>query len=435
MACQTLNSLPAGVTAYLVAGSTTTMLAEGLPEGARLEFAAVADGPVLLSLEGVAGDAATAFEFTARQVDDLIARTARYVRIVTGDGDTLHVLAAGRVWERSGWSGECGRTQVVTRLVAGPPGSVGPSAYQVAVANGFAGSESEWLASLAGGPGSEGRGVESITDDDEDGIATVLYTDGVTGALPLPRGLQGDPAPMPEIAWAGDVLTVDGVSSPPLSGPAGPAPATSWSGTSLIVGDNPPVDLQGPEGERGPVGSPGAVATASDFLLVGPGRPDTPATTGGIITGSEPVGAEYRSTDGAGVGAWAWRKRPTGWVVTDGDTGLRAVPGATTQIPTVYVRRITHLANIRFPRAQYSNELTDGVPILDSLASWFAPSPASHGAPLVAAVKAANAVSLISGASGNIALRGAVFPAWLSADAWFTPRDSGWPTSLPGGPA
>lgn len=34
-----------------------------------------------------------------------------------------------------------------------------------------------------------------------------------------------------------------------------------------------------------------------------------------------PVGCEYRSTDGAGTGAWVWRKRPTGWTVTQGDTG------------------------------------------------------------------------------------------------------------------
>ncbi|WP_233190547.1 hypothetical protein [Brachybacterium sp. UMB0905] len=39
-----------------------------------------------------------------------------------------------------------------------------------------------------------------------------------------------------------------------------------------------------------------------------------------------PVGAEYRSTDGADVGAWVWSKRPTGWVVTDGDTGWRIIP-------------------------------------------------------------------------------------------------------------
>lgn len=69
----------------------------------------------------------------------------------------------------------------------------------------------------------------------------------------------------------------------------------------------------------------GPVINSSSSTLTGPGRPDTPSTTGGIITGNEPVGTEYRSTDGASVGAWVWRKRPGGWAVTDGDTGWRDV--------------------------------------------------------------------------------------------------------------
>ena len=66
-----------------------------------------------------------------------------------------------------------------------------------------------------------------------------------------------------------------------------------------------------------------ATLTAATWTLTGPGRPDQPATTGGIITGSEPVGTAYISTDGAGVGAWAWRKRPSGWAYIDHDTGWR----------------------------------------------------------------------------------------------------------------
>lgn len=63
-------------------------------------------------------------------------------------------------------------------------------------------------------------------------------------------------------------------------------------------------------------------------FLHGPGRPDQPGTTAGTVTGSEPVGTTYTSTDGAGVGAWVWRKRPTGWTVVDGDTGWRDVTTA-----------------------------------------------------------------------------------------------------------
>lgn len=112
------------------------------------------------------------------------------------------------------------------------------------------------------------------------------------------------------------------------TGPAGPR------------GEVGPVGPVGPQGERGPRGAdstvPGPVGPVGPqgekgdpgpaSALTGPGRPDQPATTGGVVTGSEPVGAEYRSTDGAGVGAFVWMKRPGGkWAVTDGDTGWRNV--------------------------------------------------------------------------------------------------------------
>ena len=54
---------------------------------------------------------------------------------------------------------------------------------------------------------------------------------------------------------------------------------------------------------------------------MGPGRPDRPATTNGVIKGSEPVGAEYRSTDGAGDGLFDWMKRPTGWEIAGVGSG------------------------------------------------------------------------------------------------------------------
>lgn len=84
------------------------------------------------------------------------------------------------------------------------------------------------------------------------------------------------------------------------------------------------------KGEQGPKGDPGAIGRESDYLLVGPGRPDSPASTGGLVTGKEPVGCEFRSTDGADVGAWVWRKRPTGWQLVDGDEltqmEMRSIP-------------------------------------------------------------------------------------------------------------
>lgn len=89
----------------------------------------------------------------------------------------------------------------------GPPGDPGgppgPSAYDVAVSNGFVGTEVEWLASLVGPPGATG-----------------------------PQGPQGDP------------------------GPAGATGATGPAGATGATGATGP---QGPQGDPGPAGPPGGV--------------------------------------------------------------------------------------------------------------------------------------------------------------------------------
>lgn len=225
---------------------------------------------------------------------------------------------------------------------------------------------------FTGAAGADGRGVASITA--EGATATVRYTDGSASTLTLPRGPEGAPGRdgadghTPALSWQGTVLAVDGVPGPDLRGPAGedgedgapgPAPSikigTVSSGTTpsaTITGTSPDLTLglvlpKGDRGDRGETGPPGVVSSASSYILVGPGRPDVPSTTAGTITGAEPVGAEFRSQDGAGVGAYRWMKRPGGkWEVTDGDTGWRDVtdlllpPWTTSTVPLVRVRRI-----------------------------------------------------------------------------------------------
>lgn len=60
--------------------------------------------------------------------------------------------------------------------------------------------------------------------------------------------------------------------------------------------------------------------------LIGPGRPDKPATTNGVITGKEVDGMVYQSSDGAGVGANLWQKKNGKWIVISGDTGEVVLP-------------------------------------------------------------------------------------------------------------
>lgn len=56
----------------------------------------------------------------------------------------------------------------------GNPGSEGKSAYQLAVANGYAGTEQQWLSSLKGDPGNDGhtpkRGTDYWTAADQQAI-------------------------------------------------------------------------------------------------------------------------------------------------------------------------------------------------------------------------------------------------------------------------
>ena len=98
------------------------------------------------------------------------------------------------------------------------------------------------------------------------------------------------------------------------------------------------------------------VSSASSYVLVGPGRPDVPSTTAGVITGAEPVGARYESVDEAGVGARTWRKVPGNkWIVTDGDTGWRELPAGITS-GTVVMNRVRRVGQSVFLMGRIRND-------------------------------------------------------------------------------
>lgn len=193
--------------------------------------------------------------------------------------------------------------------------------------------------------------IEVTTDHTEDDPLDISqwisYTppEGVN-VLTAEVPVEGEPGQV--IGWTGAGLTwLDPVKPDPNELKIGTVQSGSTP-SATITGDAPSQTLsltlpKGDKGDRGDTGAPGAIANASSYILTGPGRPDTPATTGGIITGNEPVGAEYRSTDGANAGAWVWMKRPTGWEVTDGDTGWRVftlAPAPWNGTVSVRVRRI-----------------------------------------------------------------------------------------------
>ena len=219
---------------------------------------------------------------------------------------------------------------IVTRGEQGPPGA----SVTGAVDNGdqtvsFTLSDGTETAPVAIPPGPQGeRGAEG--PEGPPGPQGPQGPKGDTGEAG-PKGDKGDPGPASTVPGPAGEPGPEGPVGP--AGPAGepgPAGERGPEGPAGPKGDPGPEGPVGPKGDPGPAstvpgppGPPGAVPTTSDYLVVGPGRPDAPTTTGlsSAQIAALPVGCEYRSTDGASVGAWVWRKRPTGWTVTQGDTG------------------------------------------------------------------------------------------------------------------
>lgn len=219
-----------------------------------------------------------------------------------------------------------------------------------------------------GAPGEKGEPGASVASVTGAGDALVLgMTDGSSHRVPIPVGLIGQGAAggvtdlgdgtgraTGALAWS-DSGDGTGVVSPAPGAqlsftasahqlPAGSTPMVEVSGifpdfvlrVGVPAGATGEVGAQGPAGERGPAGATGPAGPKGEpgnpaaLVLVGAGRPDTPSTLSPenqTAVANALVGATFTSTDGAGTGAWAWVKTPTGWEVTYGDTGWRNVTG------------------------------------------------------------------------------------------------------------
>ena len=88
----------------------------------------------------------------------------------------------------------------------------------------------------------------------------------------------------------------------------------------------------------------------SSLLMQGNGRPDKPETTDGKITGNEPNGTFYNSTNGAGVGAYLWQKQNGKWVAISADTGVRRITRGVVNIKSGYIslRRVNNTVECAF---------------------------------------------------------------------------------------
>lgn len=102
---------------------------------------------------------------------------------------------------------------------SGAPGPEGDSAYEVAVNNGFVGTEAAWLLTLKGADGAQGP----------QGIQGPPGADGVDGGQG-PQGIQGAPG-------------ADGAEGP--EGPQGPpgADGLDYTGPNILIQATAPADL------------------------------------------------------------------------------------------------------------------------------------------------------------------------------------------------
>ena len=158
----------------------------------------------------------------------------------------------------------------------GPQGREGKSAYELAVARGFVGSEKDWIASIKGDRGEKGdqgeRGEKGDIGDrgpiGEQGLRGISGPPGPEGPQGPkgergPQGPQGDPGPPPLHEWRGTELRFE-------------LPDGSWGQF---------VNLQGPKGDRGKNGEyygGGATATTySVFTLTADGLVPAPVTSTG----------------------------------------------------------------------------------------------------------------------------------------------------------
>jgi lysophospholipase L1-like esterase len=116
--------------------------------------------------------------------------------------------------------------------VDGVPGADGDSAYEIAVAGGFVGTEAEWLNSLIGPEGPQGP-------QGNPGADGLPGADGAQGPQGI-QGIQGDAGP----AGADGLPGADGADG--AQGPQGE------------IGPQGPQGLQGPQGIQGPAGADGA---------------------------------------------------------------------------------------------------------------------------------------------------------------------------------
>jgi hypothetical protein len=183
-------------------------------------------------------------------------------------------------------------------------GSDGASAYQLAVTNGFAGTEAAWLTAIEGVPGADGiDGIDgAVGPTGPTGLTGADGIDGIDGAVG-PTGLTGADGIDSSDGVDGTNGTdgtngSDGASAYQLAVTNGFAGTEAAWLTSLEGADG----IDGTDGAQGIQGEPGADGTTG--IPTGGTEGQVLKMVGGIPVWSDPVQFEtyYKDTDGDGYG-------------------------------------------------------------------------------------------------------------------------------------
>lgn len=188
---------------------------------------------------------------------------------------------------------------------AGADGADGASSYEIAVANGFVGDETAWLASLVGADGA-------------DGAAGADGSDGADGASAY------------QVAVANGFIGTEAEWLDSLVGPAGPTGATGATGPKGDTGDAGPA---GATGATGPAGADGADGQDGKTILYGTAAPTTEGVDGDFYIRTS-TNFIYGPKAGGSWPAGVSLVGPQGPAGADGTDGADGADGASNYTPT-----------------------------------------------------------------------------------------------------
>jgi aromatic ring-cleaving dioxygenase len=173
----------------------------------------------------------------------------------------------------------------------GPQGPQGKSAYQLAVENGFTGTESEWLESLKNGP--RGKSAYQVAVD---------------------NGFSGT-----EAQWLASLKGETGETGP--QGPQGETGATGATGPQGPQGETGATGAQGPKGETGETGPQGPQGNPGETGATGPQGPQ------GKSAYQVAVDNGFSGTEAQWLASLKGEKGDTGATGAQGPQGIQGEPG------------------------------------------------------------------------------------------------------------